>query len=182
MGLDMYLSKKTYVKNWDHQSDDEKHEITVLKGGKPRQDIKTKRISYIEEEVAYWRKFNALHAWFVNECGDGVDDGELIYVPVEKLEEVLGILKEVKEKLDNSKLVKKTIKTWNGEDVEIDVYECENEVIELFAPQSGFFFDSTEINEYYKDDVVDTIEVIEEILKEEELNGYNGDYYYQASW
>ena len=182
MGLDMYLSKKTYVKNWDHQSDDEKHEITVLKGGKPRQDIKTKRISYIEEEVAYWRKFNALHAWFVNECGDGVDDGELIYVPVEKLEEVLGILKEVKEKLDNSKLVKKTIKTWNGEEVEIDVYECENEVIELFAPQSGFFFDSTEINEYYKDDVVDTIEVIEEILKEEELNGYNGDYYYQASW
>lgn len=178
----MYLSKKTYVKNWNHQSDEEKHNITVLKGGKTRQDIKPERISYIEEEVAYWRKFNALHAWFVGECGDGEDNCQPIYTPVEKLEEVLGILKQVKEKLDNSKLVKKTIKTWNGESVEIDVYECEEEVTKLFSPQSGFFFGSTEINEWYKNDVIDSIEVFEEILKEEELNGNNGEYYYQASW
>lgn len=182
MGLDMYLTKKTYVKNWEHQSPEQKHEITVLKGGKPRQDIKPERISYIEEEVAYWRKFNALHAWFVNNCGDGEDECQPIYVPVEKLEEVLGILKQVKEKLDNSKLVKKSIKTWNGESVEIDVYDCEEEVTELFSPQSGFFFGSTEIGEWYKNDVIDAIEVFEEILKEEELNGNDGYYYYQASW
>lgn len=182
MGLDMYLSKKTYVKNWEHQSDEEKHNITVLKGGKPRQDIKPERISYIEEEVAYWRKFNALHAWFVNNCGDGEDTCQEMYVDEEKIKEILGILKEVKEILDNSKLVKKTIKTWNGESVEIDVYECEEEVTKLFSPQSGFFFGSTEINEWYKNDVIDAIEVFEEILKEEELNGNDGEYYYRASW
>ena len=26
------------------------------------------------EEVAYWRKFNALHNWFVQNCQDGVDE------------------------------------------------------------------------------------------------------------
>ncbi len=32
MGLDMYLSKKTYVKQWDHQSPEEKYEVVVTKG------------------------------------------------------------------------------------------------------------------------------------------------------
>lgn len=186
MGLDMYLTKKTYVKNWEHQLPKEKHEITVLKGGKPKQGIKPERISYIEEEIAYWRKFNALHAWFVDECGGGEDNCQPIYIPVEKLEEVLGILKQVKEKLDNSKLVKKTIKTWNGESVEIDVYECEEEVTKLFSPQSGFFFGSTEINEWYKNDVINSIEVFEVLLEELEETRRNGiptgDLYYQASW
>ncbi len=29
MGLDMYLEKRTYVKQWDHQSAEEKHEVVV---------------------------------------------------------------------------------------------------------------------------------------------------------
>ena len=29
MGLDMYLSKKTYVKNWQHKQD--KHRVVVIK-------------------------------------------------------------------------------------------------------------------------------------------------------
>lgn len=181
MGLDMYLSKKTYVKRWAHQQPEELNEVTVLKGGKPRTDIKPERVSYIEEEVAYWRKFNALHAWFVGECADGVDNCQPIYVTTEKLEEVLGILKQVQEKLNNSKLVKKMVSGWGGE-TEVEVYECEEEVEELFSPQSGFFFGSTEIDEWYKENVDDTIEVLENILKEEEKNGGSGDYYYQASW
>lgn len=182
MGLDMYLSKKTYVKRWSHQTPEELNEVTVLKGGKPRKEIKPERVSYIEEEVAYWRKFNALHAWFVGECADGVDNCQPVYVPLEKLEEVLGILKQVSEKLNNSKIVTKVVKNWRGEDDEVQVYECEEEVEELFSPQSGFFFGSTEIDEWYKENVDDTIEVLENLLKEEEANGRNGDYYYTASW
>ena len=34
MGLDMYLSKRTYVKNWNFQKDDEKHKVTVKLNGK----------------------------------------------------------------------------------------------------------------------------------------------------
>ena len=33
MGLDMYLTKETYVKQWDHQTDEERHEVSVKKGG-----------------------------------------------------------------------------------------------------------------------------------------------------
>ncbi len=32
MGLDMYLSKKTYVKNWSHQTPEETHSVEVRKG------------------------------------------------------------------------------------------------------------------------------------------------------
>ena len=61
MGLDMYLSKKTYVKNWDFQPDNEKHTIAVVLDGKYRPDIKPERITNITEEVMYWRKANAIH-------------------------------------------------------------------------------------------------------------------------
>jgi hypothetical protein len=33
MGLDMYLSKKTYVKQWEHNPPEETYEVTVTKGG-----------------------------------------------------------------------------------------------------------------------------------------------------
>ena len=68
MGLDMTLSKKTYVQNWDFHKEKEKHTISIKKGGKVRKDIKSKRISYIVEEVMYWRKANAIHSWFVENC------------------------------------------------------------------------------------------------------------------
>ena len=35
MGLDMYLTRKTYVKQWSHQTPEERFEITITKGGKP---------------------------------------------------------------------------------------------------------------------------------------------------
>jgi len=66
MGLDMYLSKKTYVKNWDFQKKSERHTVTIKKGGKVRTDIKPERVSYITESVGYWRKANHIHQWFVD--------------------------------------------------------------------------------------------------------------------
>ena len=74
MGLDMYLYKKSYVQNWEHTPTENKHTISIKKGGKVRKDIKPERICYITEQIAYWRKFNALHGWFVNECASGVDE------------------------------------------------------------------------------------------------------------
>jgi len=34
MGLDMYLYKKTYVKHWEHNGDDN-YKVSVTKAGKP---------------------------------------------------------------------------------------------------------------------------------------------------
>jgi len=47
----------------------------------------------------------------------------------------------------------------------------------LFPTSSGFFFGGTEYDEYYQQQVSETIEMITDLLKEE-----GGDYYYQASW
>jgi hypothetical protein len=160
MGLDMYLYKKTYVQNWEHNPPEQQHQIEVKKNGVVRNDIKPNRICYITEQVAYWRKFNALHGWFVNECGGGIDECQNIYVEEDKLVELLETLKKVS---DNFTLAK-----------------------ELLPPVQGFFFGGDEIDEYYKEDVNSTIKIIEELLKENEQSKeyglYSGDFEYRASW
>ena len=47
MGLDMYLNKHTYIKNWSFMDKPELHEVTIKKGGKVRKDIEKKKISSI---------------------------------------------------------------------------------------------------------------------------------------
>lgn len=186
MGLDMYLYKKTYVKSWEHHKPEERHTISVKVGGKVRKDIKPERISYITEEVAYWRKFNALHGWFVNQCGDGIDECQEIYVSEDHLNELLKTLSEVKSAINKSKKVTKVLTDWNGKDYEVSVYDCEDKIEELLPPTQGFFFGSYEVNDYYKDDVENTIEMIEGLMKENEESKqhglYSGEFYYRASW
>ena len=86
MGLDMYLTKKTYVKNWDHEGPDARHTVTVT--GPSASHIRPERISSIEEEVAYWRKANAIHQWFVDHCQNGIDECQQTYVTREQLTEL----------------------------------------------------------------------------------------------
>lgn len=186
MGLDMYLYKKTYVKNWNHNGSEKQHEIVVKVGGVQRDDIKPERISYVTEEVGYWRKFNALHGWFVKNCGGGEDNCQEIYVGREELENLLGILKKVSKLLNKSKPVVKVLQDWNGKDYTVTTYDCEEKVKELLSPTEGFFFGSYEVDEYYKEEVERTIQLFEELLKEYEESKskkwFVGDFYYQASW
>ena len=95
MGLDMYLKKKTYVKNWDHTPKDQIHKITVKLGGKTHPSIKPERISYIEEDVAYWRKANAIHRWFVKNVQGGIDECQTSYVELAQLKELVDACKQV---------------------------------------------------------------------------------------
>jgi len=163
MGLDMYLSKRTYVKNWNFQNDEEKHKVTVKFNGKSRKDIKPKRISHIVEEVGYWRKANHIHSWFVENIQKGIDECQESYVSLERLTELRDLCKEV-------------IRYKNSE------FNNDN-----LPTSSGFFFGGTEYNEYYYEDCKDTIKILNGILKEEEIvrdtkGIYSGEYYYQASW
>ena len=163
MGLDMYLTKRTYVKNWNFQKDEQKHKVTVKLNGKSRKDIKPKRISQIIEDVGYWRKANQIHSWFVENVQDGRDECQESYVSLERLTELRDLCKEV-------------IRYKNSE------FNNDN-----LPTSSGFFFGSTEYDEYYYEDCKDTIKIIDTILKEEEIVSntegiYNAEYYYQASW
>ena len=109
MGLDMYLYKENYVRNWNHMTPEQRHKITVKKNNKVRKDIKPERISYVVELVGYWRKFNALHSWFIENLADGVDNCQRIPVEIDDLKKLLGTLKEVKSVLDKSKVVVKVL-------------------------------------------------------------------------
>lgn len=150
MGLDMYLSKKTYVKYWDHNGDDN-YEVTVTKAGKPTK-INPKKVSYIVEEAGYWRKANQIHQWFVDNVQGGVDDCRDAYVSREKLEELLNLCKIVS----------------------IDKDKAE----QLLPTASGFFFGGTEYDEWYYQDIQNTIQILEEALSDEEADHFE----YHSSW
>ena len=183
MGLDMYLSKKTYVKQWSHNKPEEQFEVSVKKGGVTFPDIKTDRISYVTEEVAYWRKANQIHGWFVNNCEEVVADVKY-YVTRENLEELLETCKKVVEMLNSStKTTKKVVSGWSGGEemyTDIEVYDTED-ILEILPPTQGFFFGSDSIDEWYKKDIEDTIKVLEDELSVPKI-GYGADYEYYASW
>lgn len=139
MGLDMYLTKRSYVKNWDFMRPEDLHKITVTKNGEAT-DIKSERISEIIEDVGYWRKANAIHNWFVENVQSGIDECQDSYVSREKLVELLGVVSEVLD--DHSKAQ------------------------ELLPTTPGFFFGSTEYDKYYFEDLELTRNIIEKALKD----------------
>ena len=152
MGLDMYLNKRTYVKNWDFQKPEEKHEVIVKKGGEVLDTIKPERITYIEEEIGYWRKANAIHNWFVKNVQGGVDECQRSYVSLEKLKELLEVVEKVLA--DNSL------------------------ASTLLPTQSGFFFGPTHYDEWYFKDLEDTKVILEDALTSKPVSSI----YYQSSW
>ena len=154
MGLDMYLSKRTYVKNWEHMGPDKQNKITLTTGGQNNRSIKTNRISDVIEEVMYWRKANAIHAWFVENVQEGVDDCKEYWVGVDKLQELIDLCSKVVETKDAT----------------------------LLPPQTGFFFGSQEVDDWYFIDLADTIKTLTEDLEHHRNTNARGDYYYQSSW
>lgn len=161
MGLDMYLTKKTYVQRWEHHTAEDTYDVAVNRGGKPVNHIQPNRISYIEEQIGYWRKANAIHKWFVDNVSDGEDNCGTYYVGIDDLMNLLELCKQVKNKPSRADA--------------------------LLPTQSGFFFGDVEYDEYYMRDIEHTIGVIEEALSEKvfDKNGresYPSEFYYRASW
>jgi hypothetical protein len=150
MGLDMYLDKRTYVKQWDHIDETKQYKVEVTRGGEAT-NIDPKKVKYVIEEAGYWRKANAIHKWFVDNCQDGVDDCRDAYVERNNLQNLLDLCRIVI--IDKSKAE------------------------QLLPATSGFFFGSTEYDEWYYNDIENTIKILEEALEDT-----NGEYYYHSSW
>jgi hypothetical protein len=139
MGLDMYLDKRTYVKYWEHNGDDN-YEVKVTKAGNPT-NIESKKVKYIIEEAGYWRKQNQIHRWFVENVQQGVDNCGDYYVDRNQLETLLELCQKVKA--DNSL------------------------ADELLPSASGFFFGGTEYDEWYFNGIDNTIDILKEALEDE---------------
>ena len=152
MGLDMYLSKKTYVKQWEHDSPESKFEVTVTKGGEPYKGINASKVKYIEEEAGYWRKANQIHRWFVENIQNGNDDCGDYYVDTDDLEKLLDACEKVK---------------------------ADHSLADSLLPSaSGFFFGNTEYDEWYFKDIDYTIQILKEALEDDS----DCSYYYSSSW
>ena len=64
--------------------------------------------------------------------------------------------------------------------VDVEVYDNADEVMEILPPTQGFFFGSDTIDDYYKQDIENTIEVLATELADD-IGVYAG-YQYYASW
>ena len=107
-------------------------------------------------DAMYWRKANAIHHWFVNKVQDGVDNCAEYNVITGDLKELRDICKQVLA--DPSK------------------------ADELLPPQSGFFFGSTEVDEWYLDDLKYTVERLDVLLDLPQVKEHNINFYYSSSW
>jgi hypothetical protein len=146
MGLDMYLEKRTDVRQWNFQKEEDQFEVVVKKGGVTYPKINPKNVTTIVEEAGYWRKANAIHRWFVENVQDNVDNCGEYFVPLSSLEELLELCEKVK---------------LNPEQAD-----------ELLPTSSGFFFGGDEYDEWYFDKIDYTIEVLKEALSDKDSSYY----------
>lgn len=159
MGLDMYLKAEKCVGGWNHSTDEEKATFQQILKAVGTEGLSTPESPSVNVSttVAYWRKVNAVHSWFVRELAKGVDECQRIYVPVEAMEKLIAECKAALELYEAGEFAKAG---------------------ERMAPQAGFFFGETSVDEWWADGLKDTIKQLEPLLEV----GDEFDFFYQASW
>ena len=188
MGLDMYLyrSKKVkgltaedYEKVDDAVSNVDKNKFKTIADcikGRTEEtysqldEIVKERGEYfswlsIFEDIGYWRKANQIHTFFVQECQGGVDECQLTKISQKKLNKLMSLCKQA--------LALKEVYLNDGI---IQGKGCE----EILPTQSGFFFGGTEFNEWYFQDIEETIEIISKVLTETDFKTQT--IFYRSSW
>lgn len=106
------------------------------------------------EEIAYWRKANQIREWFNSHLENGVENCEYVQVSKEDLEQ---LLEDCKMVLENHDLAE-----------------------ELLPTSKGFFFGSTLYDDWYFEDLKDTVKMLEQILEETDFE--NEKVYYYEWW
>jgi hypothetical protein len=164
MGLDMYLRYRKNLSGYESLGDTSEYKAIVEAAG--LSDIASGQSPYatVEVTVAYWRKVNAVHAWFVNELADGVDECQEIRVTRENLQQLRDTCFEALSVPAGMSL---------GE-----------HATNVLPPTPGFFFGSTDVDEYYVKDLENTMDQIDRVLSNLPDDGEDWDWSltYQASW
>lgn len=122
-----------------------------------RINLPVKKVSSVYEHIAYWRKANQIHHWFTK----NEEDDREVEIAGKDILDLVEVCKKVLASLEKQKLVKKTIEAYNGKLVEVELYEYDDLAQEFLPPQEGFFFGSYIIDKWYKQDLEDTIKMLE---------------------
>ena len=212
MGLDMYLNK--YPRYKDATADDfvmvdnyiswkergQKYTFDEWCGG-DESKVRTDLIDFYKQkkytrhfdwdydtiftEIAYWRKANEIHNYFVEYVQHGVDDCGTYDVSKKQLEDLLYKCKEVERiaALEKSKVVN-GYTFENGKEIPMyedgEVIANAEEVAAILPTQGGFFFGSTDYDKYYMEDIKYTIDILEKILEETDFD--TEAVCYHSSW
>ena len=154
MGLDMYLKARKYLSSHDEREGPLKAQISEL----VKEINKGFALNELVFEAMYWRKANSIHKWFVDNVQGGKDDCEEYPVSEDHLKSLLDTINKV---FENRELAS-----------------------ELLQPQSGFFFGSIEMDEYYWEDLECTRNKLTNLLGKFEPGeiGWYWHFSYQASW
>lgn len=140
----------------------------------------------IDQEVGYWRKANAIHRWFVENIQDGEDDCDYHReVTAEDLEELRDLCIEV---VTGCPLIVGKIQNGyrfvNGKEVPIMVDGLmvmnPEYAAERLPTQDGFFFGMTGYDEFYINDLKETIDICNRALAETDFS--KDALYYHSSW
>lgn len=177
MGLDMYLSyrrnldgipetiqramrKQAYTDRYPYLAkslDKEDKLDTII-------DQHIERDEPYEEELMYWRKANAIHKFFVDNAAHGVDDCQPVQV-------TLDVLKDLVDRCET---------ILQGEVDDKGALIDPKTAMELLPSQSGFFFGSTDYDDWYIEDLKETVKALKPIVEHAEL--YTDPIIYEASW
>jgi hypothetical protein len=158
MGLDMYLKRTNRTDHSIEELQTIDHDTLTPESPEASLFLPLRKYEFLNEiytifhEVAYFRKFNALHNWFVSRVQGGVDECQLSEIDEETLIELIDDLRAVS----------------NGE------------TVEDLEPVSGFFFGSTDKDEYYLQRINDALNTFEEILRVFDFKNHR--LFYRASW
>jgi hypothetical protein len=155
MGLDCYLSGSRYISEYSEV--DQQLDKNINSDAVKRLLPKNVRIEKIKVEAAYWRKANAIHNWFVQYIQDGIDDCKEYEIDKRKLKQLYDTCKEVLA--DRS----------SAED--------------LLPSAGGFFFGTTEYDDWYFEILEQTIEKLEPLLDDSDESPWRlWRFTYQSSW
>ena len=156
MGLDQYLYAEKYVSG--HEFTDAKEKLLFSNLTQLTGLTATEQSPHINVYVcvAYWRKANQIHKWFVDNVQDGRDDCKEYWVSRESLAELRDLCAGLYERQDKE------------------------EAERVLSPQAGFFFGGTDVDEYYWYDIKGTVEQLTNILDDPSMK--DCEFHYRASW
>ena len=142
MGLDMYLKGKRYISNHFNEGDAER--ASAIQKHFPELEGITGHwgdkscVQEVSIDAGYWRKANAIHEWFVQNVQGGEDECRPHHVSREDLTALKTTCEQV---LADKKLAR-----------------------DLLPTASGFFFGSTEFDQYYFQDIEETVKIVDRCL------------------
>lgn len=158
MGLDMYLEARFHLSDYAlGEATLRKAVLAAMGFTDVDKDCLADAGVTVSVPVMYWRKANAIHKWFVDNCQTGEDNCQDAYVSRRQLTELLETCLKLKVVSGSAEAAS-----------------------ELLPNTGGFFFGGTEYDQWYWDEIADTAERLNKILNNPKFA--DAGFIYSSSW